>query len=532
MRFFLFGAIAVSCAAVNAAPAISGIYNAASWAPPGLTNSGVAQGSIFTVTGSGLGPSTLQQVESYPLPTTQGLGGTSISITSGGATTNCPMIYTSAGQVAAILPSATPVGTGTLTLSYQGASSSTSIQVLAANFGTFTLNEAGSGPGVVTDASYNPITYVNPAYPGETLIIWGTGLGAITGSETEPPAQTNLNTGVQVFVGGQSANVLYGGRGSSPGLDQINFVVPSGAFTKCRTSVAVLVNGVTGNLSTIAIAPAGQSTCDESNGLLSATNLESAMSSGSLSFGIVQMSRVGSENDELVSFFGSMPLNTLIRSYGGSFGPSKGSCTAYETTGSTLTLVDPTQPTYLDAGPNLVITGPGGSKTMPAISTGNYSATLATAPNNFIAPGSYSVTNGSGGADVGAFTWNVTLPSYIVPANLPASVSRAQNLTLNWTGGSAYSVVTIFLTSGLVSGASNSYVEIICNADASAGTFTIPAAIMNLLPTKGYGAVGVPGVSIQLAGYAFDEFTGAAAAGLNTGFAAVFVTSGRIATIE
>jgi uncharacterized protein (TIGR03437 family) len=82
--------------------------------------------------------------------------------------------------------------------------------VLAANFGTFTLNENGTGPAVITDVNYNPITMLNPAYPGETLILWGTGLGPVTGNETEPPVQVNLNTGVQVFVQGQAATVSPG----------------------------------------------------------------------------------------------------------------------------------------------------------------------------------------------------------------------------------------------------------------------------------------------------------------------------------
>src|ERR1039458_7961250 len=122
--------------------AITGVYNAASWVPPKLPNSGIAQGAIFTVTGTGLGPSTLQQVQSYPLPTTQGLAGTTIQVTVGAVTGTCIMVYTFATQVAAILPSATPLGTGTLTLSYQGVA----ITVLAANFGTSTLNEGARGP--------------------------------------------------------------------------------------------------------------------------------------------------------------------------------------------------------------------------------------------------------------------------------------------------------------------------------------------------------------------------------------------------
>lgn len=185
-RLVRLTAFALICAAVMAAaPAITTVYNGASWVPPGLPNSGIAQGSIFTLIGTGLGPSTLQEVQNYPLPTTQGLAGTTIQVKVGGVTENCIMIYTFATAVAAILPSATPIGAGTLTLSYQGGTSSIAIQVLAANFGTFTLNEGGTGPGVVTDANYNVITMINPAHPGQPLILWGTGLGAVTGDRSE-----------------------------------------------------------------------------------------------------------------------------------------------------------------------------------------------------------------------------------------------------------------------------------------------------------------------------------------------------------
>ena len=104
-----------------AAPVLTGVYNAASWVPAGLPNSGIAEGSIFTLVGTGIGPANLVQVTSYPLPTSQGLGGTSIQVTVGGVTNSCIMVYTVATQVAAILPSSTPVGAGTLSLTYQGA---------------------------------------------------------------------------------------------------------------------------------------------------------------------------------------------------------------------------------------------------------------------------------------------------------------------------------------------------------------------------------------------------------------------------
>jgi uncharacterized protein (TIGR03437 family) len=527
MRFYRFIILAFGCAVwLTAAPSISAVYNGASWAPAGLPNSGVAQGSIFTLTGSGLGPLTLQQVQSYPLPATNGLAGTTITVSVGGATENCIMIYTSASQVAAILPSATPIGTGTLTLSYQGSSSSISIPVLSASFGTFTLNEAGSGPGVVTDTNYNPITYINTAHPGETLILWGTGLGAITGDETEPPVEVDLGTGVQVLVGNQPATVLYGGRSSSPGLDQINFVVPS-EVTGCKVSITVLVKGVTGNITSTSIGPSGRSVCSEPYAPAVTEILQKAVSSGAATFGTVQMSRIGTESDSLTAQFGSYPLNSLIRSNGGTFGPSIGSCISYETAGTTITVTDPIQPTFVDAGADLIVNGPGGAtQTVPATSTGYYQAALGAA----ITPGAFGVRNGAGGSAVSAFTWSLTLPALVTPTNIPASVNRSQDLTLTWSGGSAYPVVAIFLYSGVPEGSSDSFSTMLCDADATSGTFTIPAAVLNLLPPKGYGAYGKQGVDIQIAGVAVATYT--ASSGLDVGALSMFATSGAIATIQ
>ena len=137
MRVLYISAIIFgTAAACAAAPFITGVYNAGSWIPPSLPNSGVAQGAYLTVTGSGLGPASLVVAGSYPLQTTQGLGGTTVQVTVGGVTQTCIMYYTSGTQVSAILPSATPVGNGTLTVSYQGGSGSTAIQVVPASFGS------------------------------------------------------------------------------------------------------------------------------------------------------------------------------------------------------------------------------------------------------------------------------------------------------------------------------------------------------------------------------------------------------------
>ena len=438
----------LGCAATAGAASIAGVYNAGSWLPPLLPNSGIAEGAIFTVTGSGLGPAALQQVTSYPLPTTQGLGGTTVKVTVGSGTQACIMVYTSDGQVAAILPSATPVGNGTLSVSYQGATATIAIQVVKGSFGMFTLNEGGSGPAVVTDLSYNPITMVNPAHPGQTLILWGTGLGAVTGDETEPPAAGNFS-GVQVMMGNQMVTPGYAGRSSSPGLDQVNVTVPAGIGGGCKTSLAVVVNGVTGNVVSTSVAVAGQATCGDTYGALTAANLQKAMSSGSLNIGAVDLSRVSSSNDDtLGGSFATYPLNSLIRSYGGSYAPSIGSCIAYEVTyGSPLVLTDPVAPglAHLDAGAVLLASARGSAAPVTAteISTGVYLSPVGTPAKPFIVPGVYSVANGNGGSQVPAFNWSATLPAPVTNSGLPATINRTQDLTVTWAKRIVYAAVAI-----------------------------------------------------------------------------------------
>ena len=531
MRLLKITVALLGCAVgVCAAASITGVTNAASNLPPGMPNSGVAQGAIFAVYGAGLGPSTLQQAQSFPLPTTQGLAGTTVTVTVGGVTKTCPMLYTLATQVAGVLPSATPVGTGTLTVTYQGASASIAIQVLAAGFGTIALNSSGTGPAVVTDAFFKPITMVNPAYPGQTLILWGSGLGAVTGDETQPPQEVDLGTGVQVFVGNQPAAVLYGGRSGYPGLDQINFTVPAGISPGCTTSIAVLEKGVVGNVTTMAVAPVGQSTCGESGGFLTAANLQKAVATGTLNIANVYFYHFSgsTESDTLAADFFSYPLDSLIRSYGGSLGPSIGSCNAYEALGSDVP-VDPIQPPRLDAGQSLVLTGPAGTKTVAASSTGKYEGVLG-ASSSFIVPGAYTVSNGNGGANVGGFNGNLTLPPPISFTNLPATINRAQDLTVRWSDSSAFSVVSIFGISGVpLSLSRTSYLGFTCTAAASAGQFTIPSVILRMIPPNGYGAVGVPGMSMQIGGAISGNFT---APGIDTGVFTAFGFSGSVVKVQ
>jgi hypothetical protein len=342
--------------------------------------------------------------------------------------------------------------------------------------------------------------------------------------------------GVQVLIGNQLVTPSYAGRSSSPGLDQVNVTLPAGLSGGCKTSIAVVVNGVTGNVVSTSVAPVGQTTCGDTYGALTTANFQKAISSGYLNIGAVALSRIGSDNDDtLVGDFASYPVNSLVRSYGASYAPSIGSCIAYEVSyGTPLVLTDPVVPglPHLDAGSALTASKTGGaSESAGSISTGVYSAAVGTPSNLFISPGTYSVSNGKGGSQVAAFSWSGTLPSPLGSSGLATTINRSQGLTVTWSGSAAFSAVAIIGYSAVPQSASlNSWVEFVCEADASTTSFTIPAAITSLLPTNGYGDVGVQGVGLQIAGVVDNLFTGSA--GLDAGVLTVFTSYGVVAKVQ
>ena len=290
MKSLIFAAAFAALCALQASaqPTITSIGSSATYLPPGLPNSGIAQGSIFVIFGSNMGPATLVQVQSYPVPTQ--LSGTSVTVTVGGTAVKALMVYTSAGQIAALLPSTTPLGTGTVTVTYNSqTSASIPLTVVASNFGIYTLSQDGTGPAVVTTPGFQVITLTSTAKPGDTLVLWGTGLGPYSGDETVAPAETGLNVNAAVYVGNQPASISYKGRSSSPGLDQINFTIPSGV-TGCYVPIAVVVNGIVSNFGSLSISPTG-ATCSDPAGLPS-TAIDDVVKNGSLKVGFIELQRV------------------------------------------------------------------------------------------------------------------------------------------------------------------------------------------------------------------------------------------------
>jgi uncharacterized protein (TIGR03437 family) len=502
--------------------AAGGILNNASYIPSGLPNADIAQGSIFVIFGSILGPSSTVQQPSYPLQTT--LGGTSVKVTVNGTTVDAIPIYTSATQVGAILPSRTPVGTGTVTVTYNNQTSAAApIKVVPSSFGVFTLNQAGSGPGIVTNANYQTYGPSSSAHSGDTIIIWGTGLGPITDSETDVPNPKDLtDIHLQVYIGGKQATVTYRGRsGCCSGLDQIVAQVPQGV-EGCYVPVVIVINGVVSNSTTIPIVSGNGNVCSDTNGL-SSSDWTTLLGKGNFSLGSISISRSTVQTAAVGNIVPASKTTietgaaTFVSYNSAQFAASQGlfqqssfgSCVVSSYQGQTQP-GDPIHPTILDAGPAINVAGPNGTKQLTKLATGGvYAAQLGggqgpTALPQFIPDngGTFTFDNGSGGADVKSFS-NVKLsvPTTLVWTNMDAitNVQRSQGLPITWSGGDPNSYVTItggsFLTSPVVATIFS------CTEKVSAGSFTVPSYVLLAMPASAgitAGGFTIPTASLSV----------------------------------
>jgi uncharacterized protein (TIGR03437 family) len=472
LQYAVFG-VAVPRAAATG-PVITQLQNNFSWILPGigLPNYGIAPGSIFVIIGTSLSSSTASALQSSAppgLPTS--LNQTSISVTVNGVTTTPALYYTSANQLAAVLPSTTPAGNGTITVTYNGQPSAAApIKVVANAPGLDTLYGTGNGLAVATDVNGNFFGLTNSATPGQTIVLWGSGLGADQANDdrTYPQKTDNLvNIPLQIFVGGISANVLYQGRSQYPGLDQFDVVIPQGVTTGCFVSVVAQVGSVVSNAVTLPVSPNGGSCSDATTGL-NGTQIQSlANKPGGNVNGVAALLSVhpGGTGSNAFVIAGSIGAANFGKGYEYA---SQGSCT----------IVPPEQGSFLNVGTALdagaiQLNGPNGQ-----VSLGTGPGIYSNQTSFNASPGAYTFT-GSGGKDVGKFSVSFSLPSAsfgVTNQAALASITRSQGATVNWTGGFPNGTVQVEGNTGAPG------VKFYCYAPSSAGQLTIPPSILLALP--------------------------------------------------
>jgi uncharacterized protein (TIGR03437 family) len=536
IRHMLFAVTAASLMAgmASAQPRVNSVLNNYSFTLPGLSNYGIAQGSLFAIFGTGVGPAqtpTLPDLSTTSLSTT--LNGVSVSVTVNGTTVSAPLYYVSATQIAGILPSRTPVGTGTITVSYNGQTSSTSpITVVPAAFGLLTLSGNGSGPAAVFDANNGSayVTATAAANPGETLIFWGSGVGASAGDETKYPfPQTDLKatSNVKAFIGGVQAQVSYAGRSQFPGLDQINVIVPAGV-SGCSVGVIVQTGNYVSNSATTSIAASGRTCSDQATNGLSTGDFQTLLSKGTIRTGFISVSKSTNQTPPIsvggISVGGSTSTSdsasagfsqytaAQLTSAAGFSTTSLGSCTTYQFQGQAGNNPQVTLPVALDAGAITMRLPNGSSMDLPKVTGGIYSVFGSDGQGStsplFIpaAGGQFSFTN-SGGADVGQISGaQITMPPALNWTNMSSisTVNRSQGVTVTWDKSNPYSgFVTISGFSFSLSGTSASSATITgftCTAPYSDGTFTVqPYVLLSLVSGSGsVGGIAIPTGSLSL----------------------------------
>jgi uncharacterized protein (TIGR03437 family) len=239
---------------VGGAPTVTNVLNNSS------LSSSVTPSSLFHVFGTNMAtPGTVPvlQDSTKGLPLT--LNGTSVSVTVNGTKVQPALYYSSPTDVAGVLPANTPVGNGTLTVTYSNQSANANIQVVPTAFGFDVYN----GSALATDAvSGALITNTNSAQPGETLLFWGTGVGADPNhSDTTAGANDNINIPVTFSVGGVPAKVVFTGALFYPGVQGFGVTIPPGVPSGCSVQVMAVTgsgaNQATSSTPTIPIMPGG-----------------------------------------------------------------------------------------------------------------------------------------------------------------------------------------------------------------------------------------------------------------------------------
>src|SRR6516164_4749782 len=301
-RITLLSTILIAASIATAAPVIQFVQNAAGNIP----FRSLALGGIFVIKGTGLGPANIS-FDSKPFQNTS-LSGTSIAITAAnGTTVNALMYYTSDSQVAALLPSNTPPGRGTFTVTYNGQTSAPqNHNIEMSSVGIFSIDSSGGGPAIVTYPDYSlvspvkaancggPNTTCGAANPGDVLIIWATGLGPVSGGSDSSGAGLGQNmptVPLTLYLGGVPITPSYQGRsGCCIGEDQIVFTVPNNVPTGCAVPLVIQIGTTAGTISNSTVMPVatGSRNCTL-NAALASVNVEQAVMAGPVSFGNVKL---------------------------------------------------------------------------------------------------------------------------------------------------------------------------------------------------------------------------------------------------
>jgi uncharacterized protein (TIGR03437 family) len=244
--------------AISGIPTVTSIVNAASGAP------GAEAGSWITIIGTNFASTATtwdNSIIGVVYPTT--VGGVTVAIEGRPA----PIAFVNQTQINALMPATTTLGDVNLVVSNGiGSSSAATVTLVAQAPALFTFSQnQGRYPAAIVLDSNNAFQYLapagmlgssvqsRPAKAGDTIVLYGTAFGRTTtplnpawsASVAFPLAHTGSDIAAplaKVTIGGQTAQLLFCGI-VSPGVYQINLVVPQGLPTGDQALAVTLLSG-------------------------------------------------------------------------------------------------------------------------------------------------------------------------------------------------------------------------------------------------------------------------------------------------
>jgi len=494
------------------APVVRAVVNAAN-----SDTTAIARGSFMSIYGQNFGaqagpPSAL------PLPTTLGTTQVTVKSNSGPTTYKAFLHFVSPGQINAVLPSAVPAGAATITVTVGTTTSAAApFQVVENNFGMFTLNSQPAGMAIAQNfesATSLPLNlYTSPARQGQTMILWGTGLGPYTaGSDDGPPQAENIVSNAKVLVAGNEITPLYAGRAPGiPGVDQINFTLPDSIPDGCSLELQIQIgDSIQRGSATIAKssnAPVCRHEFDLSTDLLSSLQsggtVKAAVARIQRSHGILGIANgqaFGATHEEIAVQFRKFAANgspLSNQTFPFSVSQAVGTCSVVKVDQSSLDYTDfidiNINGSPLDVGSTLTLSGPGTNMTSISVDglTTLYDGVDIpgfSTSQSVLVDGDWALT-GSGGRDVGAFSAPFTLKNQFKATTLPSAITRGQPMLVGWSGGGSSDSDTVRIIA-FGTATSRTTPVIVCTAPANPGSFTVAGNITSQLAND-LGGAGV-----------------------------------------
>lgn len=232
---------------------VAGLVSAAAFPP---YPSPISPGQIQSLFGVGLSSQT-QSAAALPLPTN--MAGVQVFVNGVAA----PLYLVSPGQINFQTPFGVTGNSATIRVVNNQSSSQATAPLAPTNPGLFTWAVPGESPvrGIVLHANMNLVTPSNPAAPGETVVLYLTGLGELDPSvvagaaNPSSPLAWMREPRLSVLFGGEAATRIWyaGGAPTFAGLNQINVDIPYSAPESDFTPVSLATPNAFSDVAEIAI---------------------------------------------------------------------------------------------------------------------------------------------------------------------------------------------------------------------------------------------------------------------------------------